>query len=128
MKNINTEEYEKQYSESKFLEKIGNFAKKAGINVIYAGILLFEVMKKPEVPSKDKAIIIGALGYFIAPLDLIPDMIPGGFVDDLGALAFALARVKNYIDHEIKLKSKERLRQWFPNFDENDLSGVEKFL
>ncbi|WP_319371200.1 YkvA family protein [uncultured Ilyobacter sp.] len=128
MKKADTEGYDKQYSDSKFWEKIGKFAKKAGISVIYAGILLFEVLKKPEISSKDKAIIIGALGYFITPLDLIPDMIPGGFVDDLAALLFALRRVKSNIDDETRIKAKERLKQWFSNFDEKDLREVEKIL
>lgn len=128
MKRVDTENYEKQYSDSKFWEKVGKFAKKSGISVVYAGILLFEVLKKPKVSSKDKAIIIGALGYFINPLDLIPDMIPGGFVDDLAALAYALKRVRTYIDNETRIRVKERLKQWFPSFEEKDLKEIEKIF
>lgn len=41
------------------------------------------------------AIIIGALGYFILPLDFIPDAIPVlGFSDDLAALVAAYGYVK----------------------------------
>ncbi len=44
--------------------------------------------------SKDKAMIIGALGYLISPLDVIPDAIPiAGLSDDLAVLIFVLHKV-----------------------------------
>ena len=58
--------------------------------------------------------ILGALGYFILPLDFIPDAILGlGFTDDLAALAWALFKMKQYITPEIERKARERLREWF---------------
>ena len=42
---------------------------------------------EPDVPKRVKIIVIGALAYFIAPIDVIPDFIAGiGYTDDLGAL------------------------------------------
>ena len=74
---------------------------------MYAVLLLYYTLQKPEVPKKTKAVIIGALGYFILPVDLIPDMMLGvGFTDDLGALGIALFQVAMYIDDDIKLKAK----------------------
>ena len=71
-------------------------------------------LQKPEVPVKVKAIIIGALGYFILPFDLIPDVAVGvGYTDDLGALGVALLQVAMYIDEDIKNKAKDKLREWF---------------
>lgn len=58
--------------------------------------------------------IIGALGYFILPLDLIPDFAAGvGFTDDLGALGLALIQVAMYIDEDVKLKAKEKSKRGF---------------
>ena len=58
---------------------------KAGQSVIYASLLLFYVLQRPDVPKRVKIIVIGALAYFIAPIDAIPDFIAGiGYTDDLG--------------------------------------------
>jgi uncharacterized membrane protein YkvA (DUF1232 family) len=124
----NTEEFEdsgKHYSEEKFWGKLKKFAKKAGSSVVYAVLLLYFTLQKPEVPMKAKTIIIGALGYFILPLDLIPDIAVGvGFTDDLGALGVALFQVAMYIDDDIKNKAKEKLKEWFgDNVDTSDIDG-----
>lgn len=104
----------KHYSEEKFWDKLTKFAKKAGSSVVYAVLLLYFTLQKPEVPAKTKAIIIGALGYFILPIDLIPDVAAGiGFTDDLGALGVALLQVAMYIDEDVKNKAKEKLKDWF---------------
>lgn len=61
--------------------------KKAGSSVLYAVLLLYFTLQKPKVLVKAKTTIIGALGYFILPLDLIPDIALGvGYTDDLGDL------------------------------------------
>lgn len=106
----------KHYNEDKFWAKLMRFGKKAGSSVVYAVLLLYYTLQKPEVPKKAKATIIGALGYFILPVDLIPDFAVGiGFTDDLGALGIALIQVAIYIDDEIKLKAKTKLAEWFGN-------------
>lgn len=110
---------EKHYSDSKFWDKLKKFGKKAGSSVVYAVLLLYYTLQKPEVPAKTKAIIIGALGYFILPLDLIPDLAAGvGYTDDLRALGLALLQVAMYIDDDIKSQAKEKLTEWFgPSVD-----------
>nr|WP_042347649.1 YkvA family protein [Bacillus massiliigorillae] len=105
---------EKNYSEDKFWDKLKKYGKKAGSSVVYAVLLLYFTLQKPEVPAKTKAIIVGALGYFILPFDLIPDVALGvGFTDDLGALGIALLQVAMYIDDDIKEKAKVKLTDWF---------------
>ncbi len=116
---------EKYYSDEKFWDKLKKFAKKAGSSVVYAVLLLYYTLQKPEVPKKTKAIIIGALGYFILPVDLIPDMLLGiGFTDDLGALGIALFQVAMYIDDDVKMKAKAKLEDWFG--DDVDTSEIDK--
>ena len=52
---------------------------------------------------KDKAIIIGALGYLISPLDAVPDAIPiAGLSDDLGVLLYVLNKVWSSVDDDMK--------------------------
>ncbi len=115
----------KHYSDEKFWGKLKKFAKKAGSSVVYAVLLLYFTLQKPEVPAKAKAIIIGALGYFILPFDLIPDLAVGvGYTDDLGALGIALLQVAIYIDDDVKTKAKNQLKTWFgDHVDTSDIDG-----
>ena len=107
-------EYAKEYSESSFWEKVKKFAIKAGSNVIYAALKLYYALQSTDTPAWAKAVILGALGYFIAPIDAIPDMVPVvGFADDLGVLAAAAATVSLYIDDNVKQKAKEKMKDWF---------------
>ena len=72
------------------------------------------VLQKPEVPAKDKALIMGALGYLISPLDFLPDLTPVlGYSDDLVAITFALLKVQGYIDDEVKAEAKALLAKVF---------------
>ena len=59
--------YEKNFSEDKFSKKIKEYAKAAGIKLIYSALLLYYSL--PKLSYFDKAIVLGALGYFISPLD-----------------------------------------------------------
>ncbi|HEO8420636.1 Uncharacterized conserved protein [Mycobacteroides abscessus subsp. abscessus] len=115
----------KHYSEEKFWGKLARFGKKAGSSVVYAVLLLYYTLQKPSVPKKVKATIIGALGYFILPIDLIPDFLVGiGYTDDLGALGIALFQVAMYIDDDIKSKAKTKLTEWFGN--KVDTTDIDK--
>lgn len=108
------ENSEKYYSEEKFWQKLKKFAVKAGHTAVYTALLLYYTLQKPEVPKKAKMTIIGALGYFILPFDLIPDVAVGvGYTDDLGALTVALLQVAIYIDDDVKAKAKGKLADWF---------------
>ncbi|HWL24321.1 MAG TPA: YkvA family protein [Ureibacillus sp.] len=123
MDNETIESHGKHFSENRLWEKIKKFSKKAGVNVVYAVLLLYFVMQKEEVPMKNKAIILGALGYFILPLDLIPDVAPVvGFSDDIGALLAALWQVAMYIDDDVKAQAKAKLKDWFgANVDTSEI-------
>ena len=86
-KKVELKKYDKEYSEDGLWEKIGKVAKKAGIKVIYYALLLFYALQADKVTVAEKALIIGALGYFILPIDLIPDfMVPIGYGDDLAVM------------------------------------------
>lgn len=115
-----------EYSESSLFDKIVNVAQKAGINVIYAGLLLFYTLQKPLTPGWAKATIISALTYFISPLDAIPDLTPVlGYTDDLGALALAIGAVAMFIDDDVKQKARNKLKDWFGEYDESLLDDVD---
>ena len=113
-KQSQVNKYSKDYSDNSFFDKIKNTAKTAGINVVYAGLLLFYTFKKTTTPKWAKTAIIGSLGYFISPLDAILDIIPVvGYTDDLGVLALAIVAVCMFIDDEVKQKAKVKLKEWY---------------
>ena len=65
-------------------------------------------------PVWAKTAIYGALGYFISPIDAIPDITPViGYADDLAVLAAAVATVATYITADVKQRAAEKLRGWF---------------
>ncbi len=120
--NVNSSEYSKEYSESSFWDKVKKFASKAGSKVIYTALKLYYTMQSPDTPAWAKAVIIGALGYFIAPIDAISDVIPVvGYADDLGVLAAAAASVVTNITPAIKAEAKRKTKDWFGDSEMEDL-------
>lgn len=102
------------YSEDKLWSKVAKYAKKAGSEVIEKVLWLYYAAQSPDVPLKTKAIIYGALGYFIMPLDAIPDVAPVvGYTDDLTVLAGAIAAVSMYINDEVKEQARRKMQDWF---------------
>ena len=86
--------YANKFSQSEFAEKISRIAKRAGSKLVYAALILYYTLQSDKVSKADKAIIIGALGYMISPLDVIPDAIPiAGLTDDLAVLLYVLKKV-----------------------------------
>ncbi len=54
-----------------------------------------------KTPIYVKAVLMGALAYFIVPYDVIPDFIPGlGFTDDAAILATAISAVRSALRPE----------------------------
>ncbi len=114
-------EYEKDYSEDSFWVKVKSFAVKAGRNVIGNALTLYYCMKDKDTPVWAKSVIVGALGYFISPLDAIPDIIPMiGFSDDLSVLAAALATVAVHIKEAHKIQARNALDGFFDKKIIND--------
>ncbi len=61
----------------------------------------------PTTPFRVKAILMGALAYFILPTDMIPDFIAGlGFTDDAAVLA---AAIRSVLPH-VKPRHRDRAR------------------
>ncbi len=51
-----------------------------------------------STPNHVRAVLIGAIAYFILPFDVVPDFIAGlGFADDASVLAAAIASVRHYL-------------------------------
>ena len=118
--------YANKFSQSEFVEKISRIAKRAGAKLVYAALILYYTLGSDKIPVKDKAIIIGALGYLISPLDVIPDAIPiVGLGDDLAVLLYVLKKVWTDIDPDIKSRAREKLGKWF---DEDEISEIDSLF
>ncbi|MGE5448058.1 MAG: YkvA family protein [Bacteroidales bacterium] len=119
--------YRQHYSDASFWDKIKGYAKAAGMKVVYAALLLQYMMKSNEVPLKTKLIISAALGYFILPVDVIPDFAPMlGFADDLGVLLLVLKQMASNVTPEIKSQAREHLHKWFGETDSEQLDDLER--
>lgn len=55
----------------------------------------------PNTPARAKGILLAALGYFVMPIDIVPDfMVMVGFTDDLAVLAAAIRMISSHIKDE----------------------------
>ena len=118
--------YKDKFTQNGFVEKISRIAKRAGVKLVYAALILYYTLESDRVSIKDKAIIIGALGYLISPLDVIPDAIPiAGLGDDLAVLIYVLRKVWDEVSDDVKAKAKTKLSQWF---DGDELSKVDNLF
>ncbi len=106
--------YQDKFSKDNLLLKLQHYGRDIGLTVLYNVLQLWYVLQKPEVPAKNKAVIMGALGYLITPLDFIPDLTPIlGYNDDAAAILFALYMVRQYVDDGVKTQAKARLAKIF---------------
>jgi len=124
---IKSAKFRKHYSDASFWDKLKRVAKLAGMKVVYPALLLQYMMKSDDVSLKTKLIISAALGYFILPIDFIPDFAPLiGFADDLGVLLLILRQMAVHITPEIRKNAREHLQKWFGETDEAKLDHLEQ--
>ena len=125
----NSSKYSDEFSEQKLFNKVVKYGKRAGVKVIFAVLLLFNALKSSKMPLKDKAIVLGSLGYFIMPFDLIPDFIPViGYGDDFAVLFATVRMMSGYIDINVINNSRSKLSDWFGDVDNDDLEQVLRIL
>ncbi len=66
----------------------------------------------PASPLKVKAVLMGALAYFVLPLDAIPDFLAFlGFADDAAVIYAAVKTVADHITPDHRRKAREALEK-----------------
>lgn len=102
--------YESHYKEGKFWKKVLKVIRLTGVGLIENALILYYTAKDESTPKWAKSVIFGALGYFVFPIDAIPDMIPVvGYTDDLSVFMAALGTVFVYIKEEHKQKARTKV-------------------
>ena len=107
------QKYGTYYSDNRFWKKVERVAKKVGATVLLPVFTLYYMLQDDKVSLQHKAYIVGALGYFIMPIDLIPDgILPViGFTDDIAVMTLVLKLVKDSITPEIKARANARVSE-----------------
>ncbi|SON57319.1 hypothetical protein HDIA_3778 [Hartmannibacter diazotrophicus] len=65
----------------------------------------------PETPVRVRVMLMGALAYFVLPVDAVPDFLAlVGFTDDVTVLAATIAMVRGHITAKHRDKAHEALK------------------
>ena len=88
----------------KKLQSIPKIGDKLSHIPVFASLVKSYVKKEyTEVPIGTIVAVISALAYFVSPVDLIPDILPGvGHIDDAAVVAACLVLVDTDIEEYIK--------------------------
>jgi uncharacterized membrane protein YkvA (DUF1232 family) len=101
------------YSADRLWEKLRRFARVAGRAVVERALRLYYASQDPRTPDWAKRAIYAALAYFILPIDIIPDIVPGiGYTDDLVTLTMTLLAVSAYVSRDIKIRAHAKTIEW----------------
>jgi len=68
--------------------------------------------RDPATPRRVRLTLLAAVGYFVLPIDAIPDLLPIiGFTDDAAVLAAAIAAVAGSITPVHREKAKQAMAE-----------------
>ena len=101
VKEFNRKDFETEYDSPEAVQEGADYVEenlwtkleRTGKKISFAKDIraLYRYMKDPDVAWYRKSIVVGALVYFISPIDAIPDILPlVGYLDDLGVIAALL--------------------------------------
>lgn len=115
------------YTSSDFFSKVRKHMSKLGQKFVYITLLMYYAYQREDTPRWAKNIIIGAISYFVAPIDGVPDLTPFlGFTDDLGVLSFGLVTISCYINGEVKENAHTQMSKYFKKIDATIIEEVHE--
>lgn len=97
-------------NEERFGSEFMGLLKRVARRIPFAedGVAAFLCARDPATPRRVKFTLLAALGYFVLPVDAIPDILPMlGFTDDAAVIAAALAAVTGSIKPEHRERAKK---------------------
>jgi uncharacterized membrane protein YkvA (DUF1232 family) len=102
------ENHADHYSDKEFMKKAKSKGKGLGFKALSAATTLYAALKSEEMPRRNKLIILGALGYFIFPFDIVADILPlVGLSDDAFIIIAALTKLYPSITDEMKAEGEQ---------------------
>ncbi|WP_235548849.1 YkvA family protein [Paenibacillus sp. Soil522] len=103
---IGDHEKQTKYVEEGFWAKVKRHAAK--VPFAKEVVTLYYCSADPKTPLTAKVTAIGALAYWILPIDLIPDFLPvAGFVDDATAVLIAYKAISGQITDDHREKAEQ---------------------
>ena len=113
-------ECSRHYSERGFRQKVRAMPRNAGRAVVERAVTLYVILTDRETPLWARALIVGALGYFVWPLDAIPDTIPVlGYADDAAVMGLVLSQVGRFATPAMR----ERVQRLMPEGMKRRVTG-----
>ena len=101
---------DERYVRQGFWDKIRSTASK--IPFAEDAVAAYYCAMDRSTPTYVKAMLLGALAYFIMPTDVIPDFIAGlGFTDDASVFAATLAAIGRHLQPEHRDKARALLNK-----------------
>lgn len=95
--------------EMTFWRKVKRSAKKLGEEIAVTGIKSWLAMTDSQTSVRHKAILGGALAYFVLPVDMVPDVLAGvGFTDDMAAMTLAANSVGTAITEQHEQTARDK--------------------
>ncbi|UOO89019.1 DUF1232 domain-containing protein [Vitreoscilla massiliensis] len=109
VKSIAADEQDVQnFNDQGFLRKLARYALRLGRPVVEQLYALYFMLQSQDTPMRSKMVIVGALLYFVSPVDLVPDILgPLGFSDDLAVIAMVYKQMKIYLTADIRARAAE---------------------
>ena len=104
--------YYNYYSNSDIKKKLIKLVKRVSQKAFRQVVTLMVMLKSKDVPKFAKVSIMCVLGYLICPIDVLPDFLPVGLVDDFAAIAILIAETSIYMTKEIEEKVDEIIEQF----------------
>lgn len=105
---------EKYYTQKNFLNKVQHYGLKLGFKALHGAATLYCALKSPDMPKKNKLLIVGVLGYFILPFDIVADILPMvGLTDDAIVILKAISVIYSSITDEMKEEGHQLLKKIF---------------
>lgn len=89
--------------------KVGKYI--ASIPMLISLVRSYAKKDYTDIPLGSMIAIVCALIYFLSPVDLIPDVVPGvGYLDDTAVIASVLALIKDDVDQYEEWQKKNGKR------------------
>ena len=94
--------------ERKFLRKARRLASR--LPFVRHAVAMWHALGDPATPVTARAVLVGAIVYFVLPADFVPDFLAGlGFTDDIAVLWAAFRTVRDNIRPEHYAKARTAL-------------------